>query len=70
MGAPSSQRTKRRSLERCTVYMALMKKLIETKPSSFEEVVSQPVWVDAMVEEYESIMKNGVWEVVSRPEGK
>jgi len=28
------------------------------------------VWRDAMVEEYASIMKNDVWEVVLRPEGK
>jgi hypothetical protein len=30
----------------------------------------QQVWKEAMVEEYSSIMKNNVWEVVSRPEGK
>lgn len=47
-----------------------MTKLIEMEPSSFEEEVCQFVWVDATVEDYESIMKNNVWEVVSRPEGK
>ena len=47
--------------------MDLMMELIELEPSSFEEVVSQPIWVDAMVEEYDSIMKNNVWEVVPRP---
>ena len=26
------------------------------------------MWVDAMVEEYSSIMMNDVWEVVSRPQ--
>jgi len=31
--------------------MALMTKLVETEPSSFEESVEKPVWVDAMVEE-------------------
>jgi phenylalanyl-tRNA synthetase alpha subunit len=30
----------------------------------------QQVWRDAMMEEYQSIMKNDVWEIVSRPEGK
>ena len=39
-----------------TDYMALITNLIETDPSSFEEVVEQPVWVDAMIEEYDSIM--------------
>jgi hypothetical protein len=28
------------------------------------------VWQKAMMEEYASIMKNDVWEVVPRPEGK
>lgn len=46
--------------------MALIIELVETKPSSFEEEIEKPIWVDAMVEEYESIMKNNVWEVVPR----
>ena len=37
---------------------------------SFEEVVEKPFWVDAMVEEYEFIIKNSVWEVVPRPADK
>ena len=28
------------------------------------------VWVDAMVEEYESIIRNSLWEVFPRPLGK
>lgn len=28
------------------------------------------VWKDAMHEEYQSIMKNDVWDVVPHPEGK
>eukprot|EP00253_Pinus_taeda_P035354 PITA_35354 len=32
--------------------------------------VEKPIYVDAMVEEYKSIMKNNVWEVVPRPTGK
>eukprot|EP00253_Pinus_taeda_P004588 PITA_04588 len=31
--------------------MALAGECVETKPSSFEEVVQQPIWVNAMVEE-------------------
>ena len=31
------------------------------------EVVEKPVWIDAMVEKYESIVGNNVWEVVPRP---
>ena len=44
--------------------MALMRKCIVTEPSSFEEEMQQPIWVDAMVEEYDSIVKNSAWEVV------
>ena len=50
--------------------MALMSKCIMTEPSSFEEDVEDPTWVDAMVEEYDSIVKNSAWEIVPRPEGK
>ena len=44
--------------------MALMSESVEINPSSFEEVVQQRVWVDAMVEEYDSIIRKSVWEVV------
>ena len=50
--------------------MALVGECVETKPSSFEEVVQQPIWVDAMVEEYDSIVQNSVWDVVPRPKNK
>ena len=50
--------------------MALMTNVVETDPSSLEESIEKPVWVDAMVEEYESIVKNSVWEVVLRQANK
>ena len=43
VGQQSSQRRQRRSPERYTSYMALVGECIETKPSSFEEVVQQLV---------------------------
>ena len=46
--------------------MALMIKCIVTEPSSFQEVLQQPTWVDAMVQEYDSIVKNNTWEIVPR----
>jgi hypothetical protein len=36
----------------------------------FEEASKHKVWKDAMIEEYESILKNDVWEVVPRSHGK
>ena len=50
--------------------MALMSKCIVRNPSSFEEAVEDPAWVDAMVEEYDSIVRNSAWEIVPRPKGK
>jgi len=50
--------------------MALMGECVVTRPSSFKEVVQQSVWVDAMVEEYDSIVHNSVWDVVPTPEDK
>ncbi len=55
----------RRQLDR---YQALVAQVAE--PSSFQEVVQRQVWVDAMVEEYNSIMTNDVWEVVPRSEDR
>ena len=60
VGAPTSQRRQRRSPERYARYMALMGKCVVTEPSSFKEAVQQPIWVDAMVEEYDSIILNSV----------
>jgi len=52
VGSPSNLCRERRSPERYTNYMALMAKLVENEPYSFEEEIEQHVWVDAMVEEY------------------
>ena len=41
-----------------------------TRPSSFEEAMEDPAWVDAMVKEYDSIVRNSAWEIVPRLEGK
>ena len=70
VGVPTSQCRKRQSPDRYTGYMALMSKCIVTEPSYFEEEVQEPTWVDAMVEEYDSIVRNSAWEIVPRPVGK
>ena len=67
IGAPTALHKQIQSPNNFTGYMALMRKCIMKKPSSFEEVVQQPTWVDAMVEEYDSIVRNNAWEVVPRP---
>ena len=50
--------------------MALMSDLVDKEPSYFEEAIKQKEWADAMVEEYQSIMKNDVWEIVPKPKDK
>jgi len=50
--------------------MAMVGECVQSEPSSFEEVVQQPIWVDAMVEEYDFIIHNYVWDVVPRPQDK
>jgi hypothetical protein len=44
--------------------------VIDSEPSTFEEATKHKVWKDAMIEEYELILKNDDWEVVPRPQGK
>jgi hypothetical protein len=56
--------------ERFCSYIAMVRSIRESDPSTFEGASSRQVWRDAMMEEYNSIMKNDVWEVVPRPEGK
>jgi hypothetical protein len=47
-----------------------MSHIIDTEPSCHGEAAGQQVWQDAMTEEYQSIMKNDVWDIVPRPKGK
>jgi hypothetical protein len=50
--------------------IAQLNLVIDSEPSTFDEAVKHKVWKDAMIEEYETILKNDVWEVVPRPQGK
>jgi hypothetical protein len=43
---------------------------MDEETSSYEEAVENQVWKDVMAEEYQSIMKNDVWDVVPRPKEK
>ena len=47
-----------------------MCELVDKEPIIFEEATKKKEWVDAMVKEYKSIIKNGVWEIVTRPKDK
>jgi hypothetical protein len=43
-----------------SIYMALMRNIIDSNPSSIEEVVEKHEWKDSIMEEYQSITKNDV----------
>ena len=51
-------------------YVALMCDLVDQEPTNYEEAVQKKEWVEAMTEEYQSIMKNYVWDIVPKPKGK
>jgi hypothetical protein len=46
-----------------------MSHIIDSEPSCHGELTGEKVWQDAMTEAYQSILKNDVWDIVSRPEG-
>ena len=41
-------------------YIELMYKLVHEEPTCFEEASKKKEWMDAMIEEYQSILKNYV----------
>jgi hypothetical protein len=47
-----------------------MSHIIDFEPSCHGESIGEHVWKDAMTEEYQSILKNDVCDIVPRPEGK
>ena len=71
-GHAATRGTFRESKKPCRYqgYFAAMSTIVQFEPRSFEEVVKHQVWKDAMHEEYESIMKNDIWDVVPRLEDK
>ena len=68
--SPKREVRESRAPERFSSYMAHVTSLCDTILDTYEEASTHRVWRDAMMEEYISIMKNGVWEVVPRSKGK
>ena len=63
----SRERKRTRS---CSGYVALLCDFIDKEPFNYEEAAERKEWKDAMIKEYQSIMKNDVWDVVPRIEWK
>jgi hypothetical protein len=51
-------------------YTALMCNLLDEETTCFEESIQKKEWENAMTEEYQSIMKNEVWEIVPSSKNK
>jgi hypothetical protein len=47
-----------------------MTHIIDSEPTCHGEASGEKVWKYAMTEEYQSILKNDVWDVVPIPKGK
>jgi hypothetical protein len=69
-GAPEGTMRQVKKPKPFSSYMALMCDLLEKEPTCFEEAIQKKEWADAMIEEYQSIIKNDVWEIVPRPKSK
>eukprot|EP00253_Pinus_taeda_P014710 PITA_14710 len=65
IGEPSNSKREQKQPDR---YQALVAQ--DGEPTSFKEAAQHQVWLDAMVEEYNSIMVNDVWEVMSRSQDR
>jgi hypothetical protein len=70
VGNPKQEVRESKPPERFCSYIAMVSSIRESETYTFEEASSRQVWRDSMMEEYNSIMKNDVWEVAPRPEGK
>ena len=69
-GALEKNHRERKRTRSCSGYVDLLCDFIDKEPSNYEEAIERKEWKDAMIEEYQSIMKNDVWDVVPRLEGK
>jgi len=68
-GAPDGSFRESKRPKPYSNYVALLCNLVDAEPTCFEDATKKE-WNDAMTEEYQSIMKNNVWEVVLRPKEK
>ena len=44
--------------------------LVDQEPTNYEEVGQKREWVEAMTEEYQSVIKNDVWDIAPKLENK
>jgi hypothetical protein len=69
-GAPDGYLRESKKPRPYSIYVALLCDSLDVEPTYYEEDAKNKVWNDAMIEEYHSIIKNDVWDVVLRPKEK
>ena len=63
-GAPEGIHRERKRAKPHNSNVALLCDIIDREPSTYEEDAEKKEWKGAMIEEYQAIMKNDVWEIV------
>ena len=41
--------------------------IVDQEPTSYEDIIQEKEWVEAMKEECQSLMINDVWDIVPKP---
>ena len=59
-GAPEEMHEERKRTRSYSSYVALLYDIIDKEPSNYEEVAEKKEWKDAVIEDYQLIMKNDV----------
>ena len=69
-GALEEMHIERKRTRPYSNYVSLVCDIIDKEPSNYEEATEKKEWKDSMINEYQSIMKNDVQDVVPRPKVK
>jgi len=64
--APKKYLKESKKLKLYSIYVACLCDIMDAKLFSYEENAENRVWTDAKGEEYQFIVKNDVWDVVSK----
>ena len=66
-GAPEGSTRTSKISKTYSSYVDLMRDLVDQEPNNYEEAAHKKEWVEEMMEEYQSMMMNDVWDIVPKP---
>jgi hypothetical protein len=61
VGEPKRLLRESRAPKRLGSYLAMVTSITNSETTTFAQAIDQHVWREAMLEEYDSIMRNDVW---------